>query len=1310
MNPAVIDVQTGDVHGRLRDDEHVAFATGIELALSVAASLGTGGVVKFLDTGATATFVPEADVEITGAGAGAVGTAGTDGPQIVGYGTTCFKGVAVVGEEVSRLHVKIQATAWDHRTLCLVAPQAMCGKHVGPGYNVECITMEHEAFVTVTSVDGRLAKWAFRKHRGLFMMVEPDMVQRVIHGIITMDLSGPRVRGSETSVLAGAMQLDDTRSILDDVQNAFRKEVCAGAHVAVVEDIEDDAPVGEVQPVLPDVVLRALHRKLHLNANALRDVLGVTRSDSEVDGTKIAKAKVPKASGDGCPTCATVNMTAVKGRTDIEKTKDRSVCEVLHFDGSGPYVRQHGATGVTSEPDQKSYILSFKDPKSGLRMAMHITALSGTGAALKKVEEMISTFGKQVRIFAGDPAAWNYSSGTRRGLRHARMVTFPTEKKNANACAEAAVRQWEAGALRLRMGDGTKPIMAEAWMFHAGSEDLSFSNMRPSACDSSSSRIEVVTGRRPVLNTTMVNTCFGDLVVARLAKRTDTAMKAKGFLAVVVGTNMSSTDTRFGMIDVVDCEGRIVKVANWRPFKGRMPLRLALIMYGEVGLIQLRDAGGMDTVTELVREVPVLQELPAHEESEAPALQELPVVLRRSTRVRRPKLRLGAVAVGTDTSGAMRLRELSGEIQLRAEEFAGLSVTVEDIRSQYGESVVDYPDRYTDDVLRIGWDGGAGSSFYNHDAVSLYNVDVGFNGRVGSPEYMDSAYDSDDGVGVAYNAMSEVFESILDSGLEPGVTTRREAMAGPHRERWVSRELDELLRLLDVGAARMVSLRGRRRGQRLLPCGWRHYVKPDGSLKARWYICGFGQRRGDYRTTAAPTAMARTVRTVLAIMAHRRMHLCLVDVKSAFMSSPIDVSGMLTRMPPGYAMVDEEGYEIALEILTGINGLRQGAALFYARLRKLMVAFGMLISESDPCLYWKWIDGELIIIAVHVDDLVTVYSHENIFMTFLTFFQKTFESTVDKKPELMLGCEVTYFEDGLRLTSKRLIKKLGGLLGFDGGARSVITPAREGLVLPRGEFEEVLTAEQEVYFAEMKPKLRAIVGLLSYIAGATHPETLRITREIQKCVHTPSWALCEALKRVGRWLLNNLEVGPEFRSGAHVAGRAAVIGFADAAYLPDVHAGVAAPLGYSWRGHVLFAYGCPIEFVSKDISTIMKSTRDVELVAAALAATPIDETVSILVDMHLVDADGQSGWLVTDSQAMFGALDGEASSFCTRHLRTTFLLLRQYVQQAAVVVRWGKTTDMVADFLTKHVGKIVLKELLGKALGRDAFVPGQPSL
>jgi hypothetical protein len=72
----------------------------------------------------------------------------------------------------------------------------MCGKHVGPGYKVECITMEHEAFVTVTSVDGRLAKWAFRKHRGLFMMVEPDMVQRVIHGIITMDLSGPRVRGS----------------------------------------------------------------------------------------------------------------------------------------------------------------------------------------------------------------------------------------------------------------------------------------------------------------------------------------------------------------------------------------------------------------------------------------------------------------------------------------------------------------------------------------------------------------------------------------------------------------------------------------------------------------------------------------------------------------------------------------------------------------------------------------------------------------------------------------------------------------------------------------------------------------------------------------------------------------------------------------------------------------------------------------------------------------------------------------------------------------------------------------------------------
>jgi len=42
---------------------------------------------------------------------------------------------------------------------------------------------------------------------------------------------------------------------------------------------------------------------------------------------------------------------------------------------------------------------------------------------------------------------------------------------------------------------------------------------------------------------------------------------------------------------------------------------------------------------------------------------------------------------------------------------------------------------------------------------------------------------------------------------------------------------------------------------------------------------------------------------------------------------------------------------------------------FYEFLWDILMAMGWNRSKADSCIFWKLVDGELYIIAVHVDDL-----------------------------------------------------------------------------------------------------------------------------------------------------------------------------------------------------------------------------------------------------------------------------------------------------------------------------------------------------
>jgi hypothetical protein len=116
-------------------------------------------------------------------------------------------------------------------------------------------------------------------------------------------------------------------------------------------------------------------------------------------------------------------------------------------------------------------------------------------------------------------------------------------------------------------------------------------------------------------------------------------------------------------------------------------------------------------------------------------------------------------------------------------------------------------------------------------------------------------------------------------------------MSGPNGPNWETATEKEMLDLTANGTWELVDLPP---GVKPLRCGWVFKVKlnADGSVeryKARLVVKGCAQRPGvDYNEIFAPTFRPATLRLILALAAVEDMHLCSIDILSAFTYGNLD--------------------------------------------------------------------------------------------------------------------------------------------------------------------------------------------------------------------------------------------------------------------------------------------------------------------------------------------------------------------------------------------------------------------------------------
>jgi hypothetical protein len=159
-------------------------------------------------------------------------------------------------------------------------------------------------------------------------------------------------------------------------------------------------------------------------------------------------------------------------------------------------------------------------------------------------------------------------------------------------------------------------------------------------------------------------------------------------------------------------------------------------------------------------------------------------------------------------------------------------------------------------------------------------------------------------------------------------------------------------------------------GMKTIDSIWATKKKSNGTLCGQMNARGFKQVKGqhyDGTTISTTVTNSATIRIVLTLMIMASMLAHVVDVKGAFLNGEFEDGEIIhMKVPQGFEKHFPEGSVLLL--LKYLYGLKQATKAFWRQLLRAATAMGLKQSTADPCLYYKWVNGRLVMMMSWIDD------------------------------------------------------------------------------------------------------------------------------------------------------------------------------------------------------------------------------------------------------------------------------------------------------------------------------------------------------
>lgn len=433
---------------------------------------------------------------------------------------------------------------------------------------------------------------------------------------------------------------------------------------------------------------------------------------------------------------------------------------------------------------------------------------------------------------------------------------------------------------------------------------------------------------------------------------------------------------------------------------------------------------------------------------------------------------------------------------------------------------------------------------------------------------------------------------------------------------------------------------------------------------------------------SSPTVATTAVFILLAILAYHgnAWNYKTVDIKGAFLHADyVGNAGTLymrlqratatlfVKLYPEYESYVCADGTLIVEIRKAIYGLKESGLLWYKHITTTLKNLGYTPCAHDACVFVKVVGGERLMIALHVDDLLCIYSDHKMMTALEEALQARYGTiTINGgSQQTYLGMLIACNPDGsVRCTMPGYVDKL--LDKHIDSIRGCIahTPSDSKL------FEEATTS------TTIPPTpYQSLVMALMYLALRTRPDILKECAYLATHLQKPTSSTWGKAMRVLKYLNFTRDRGITFSPGElqlHVWIDASYAIHADA----KSHSGVMITMGDR---------SGPVYVSSRKQKYMTTSSTWSELSAIH------DGLPTVLWCRELLNELGyKQGPIVIrqDNQSTIQlAHSGKGASAQTKHLKVRYFYIKEHLDNNTLRIMYEPTEHMTADVLTKPLAK-----------------------
>ena len=387
-------------------------------------------------------------------------------------------------------------------------------------------------------------------------------------------------------------------------------------------------------------------------------------------------------------------------------------------------------------------------------------------------------------------------------------------------------------------------------------------------------------------------------------------------------------------------------------------------------------------------------------------------------------------------------------------------------------------------------------------------------------------------------------------------------------------------------------------------------------------------------------------------------------------------------MKQRHVYIDKEKQDHVCKLRRSIYGLKQAARCWNNAIDEFFKASGYVKSSTDTCLYVKSQkddSGEInfVILALYVDDILLLSNNTHMMKREKDSLSERFQIIDQGEAHFLLGMMIkrNRKQKILSISQPRYLEGILKRFNME-NCKSVTTPLEQGRKYQKLNDED-LPVETHKY--------QMIIGSLTYASTATRPDIAAAVGTLSKFMSKPGKEHWEGIKRVLRYIKGTVNHGLIYSANINDT---LLQEYSDADWAGDVDT------RRSTSGYVYQIFGNTVSWSSKSQNSVAKSSTESEYIALSTASQEAIWLRRLLMNIGYQAKDPTT--LFEDNQSTIEMSKNPKYHNRTKHIDVLYHFIREHVNAGKIAVKYCNTKDMIADIMTKGLGKTQFEKLRGE--------------